>query len=354
MMVRSQTPQIITCTRLDEVETFDRCRRVLEQVCANPVRFDPGWLVVLRRGLRHKPFLLVALHDGEPVGTLSLALVRSLLFGRFLVSLPYVNLAGVVSRNAEATTALIDRAVELADQYDVQYLELRQDALVKHPALTEYTTSKVNMCLTLPDTVEKLWDQLSGKVRNKVRKGEKQGFTVHWGAEDLLPDFYAVFARNMRDLGTPVFGRELFEVILSEFPEAAELCVVRAEGRPVAGALLIHGNGVTEVPSASSLRAFGSLNANDWMYWQLLQRAVTRGQHTFDFGRTSVDSSTYVFKKKWGSKPVPTFWQYYTRRGSVTEMRIESGHYDRMIRLWQRLPLWLTLRLGPLIVRGIP
>ena len=354
MMVQPLTTQLITCTQLEDHETIAKCRCVLGRACANPLRFDPGWLRVLQRGLRHKPFLLVAMQGGQPVGTLSLSLVRSLLFGRYLVSLPYVNLAGVVADNAEATTALIDRAVELADEYDVQYLELRQDTLVKHPALDHYTTMKVNTGLTLPGTVDKLWNQFSGRVRNKVRKGEKQGFTVHWGSDDLLADFYAVFSRNMRDLGTPVFGRELFERILSEFPEAAELCVVRAKGQPVAGALLIHGNGMTEVPSASSLRAFGPLNANDWMYWQLLQRAVARGQRVFDFGRTTVDSTTYVFKKKWGSKPIPTFWQYYLRRGSVTEMRLESGRYDKMIRIWRRLPLWVTLRLGPYIVRGIP
>ncbi len=346
--------QIVTCTRLDDHQTVENCRRVLGRACANPVRYDPGWLSVLQRGLHHKPFLLVAMQDGRPVGSLALSLVRSVLFGRFLVSLPYVNLAGVVAENSEAAAALIDRAVELADEFDVQYLELRQGSLIKHPALGHYTTTKVNMVLTLPGTADKLWDQLTGKVRNKVRKGEKQGFTVHWGGSDLLSDFYDVFGRNMRDLGTPVFGRELFEAVLEEFPEAAEFCVVRAEGRPVAGALLIHGKGTTEVPSASSLRAFGSSNANDWMYWHLLQRAVAKGQRTFDFGRTTVDSSTYVFKKKWGSKPIPTFWQYYARRGDVTGMRIESGRYDRMIRIWQRLPLWLTLRLGPIVVRGIP
>ena len=353
-MMNPPPTRIVTCTRLEDVEVIDGCRRVLGQACRDPVRYDPAWLSVLRRGLRHEPFLLLAMQDGRPVGSLPLALVRSLLFGRFLVSLPYVNLAGVVAENTEAMAALIDRAVELADELDVQYLELRHETLLKHPSLNHYSTTKVNMRLKLPETVEKLWKQFPAKARNQVRKGEKQQFTVHWGGEPLLADFYDVFSRNMRDLGTPVFGRRLFEAILSEFPETAELCVVRAESRPVAGALLVHGQGTTEVPSASSLRAFGSLNANDWMYWQLMQRAVARGQRTFDFGRTTMDSSTYVFKKKWGSKPVPAFWQYYVRKGSTTEMRIESGRYDRMIRLWQRLPLWLTLRLGPLIVRGIP
>ncbi len=354
IMAAPPTTRIVTYTRLDDPEIFDCCRQVLGQTCANPFRYDPAWLSVLRRGLRHEPFLLVALQEDRPVGALSLALLRSLLFGRYLVSLPYVNLSGVVAENAPAENALIDRAVELADELNVQHLELRHETLLKHPALNHYSTTKVNMRLTLPDTVEKLWKQLPAKARNQVRKGEKQGFTVHWGSGALLDDFYRVFSRNMRDLGTPVYGRRLFEAILSEFPKTSELCIVRSEDRPVAGALLVHGRGATEVTSASSLRTFGSLNANDWMYWQLLQRAVARSQRTFDFGRTTMDSSTYVFKKKWGAKPIPAFWQYYVRKGDMMEMRIESGRFDRMIRLWQRLPVWLTLWLGPPIVRGIP
>jgi hypothetical protein len=49
-----------------------------------------------------------------------------------------------------------------------------------------------------------------------------------------------------------------------------------------------------------------------------------------------------------------TVWQYYVRRGSAGDLRPESGKYDRMIRIWQRLPVWLTRLTGPRIVRGIP
>ncbi len=346
--------QVITCPRLDDLEAVDRCRQVVSRLCTNPIPYDPRWLGVLQQGFGHRPYLLLAFQDNRPVGSLSLALVKSLLFGRFLVSLPYVNTAGIVSENPEATAALVDRAVELADELDVKYLELRQEALLKHSSLSYYSTTKVNMRLALPATVEAMWDQLTAKVRNKVRKGDRQEFTVQWGGVDLLAEFYNVFSHNMRDLGTPVFSTRLFEAILTEFPKRAELCVVRAADRPVSVAILVHGDGSTEVPSASSLRSFGSSNVNDWMYWQLLKRAVERGQHTFDFGRTTMDSTTYVFKKKWGSKPVPSYWQYYVRRGDVTGMRLESGRYDRMIRIWQRLPVWLTRYIGPPIVRGIP
>ena len=90
------------------------------------------------------------------------------------------------------------------------------------------------------------------------------------------------------------------------------------------------------------------------MYWHLLCRAVERGQRTFDFGRSSEDSGTYRFKKQWGASPIPATWQYYVRHGEANQMRPDSGNYDRLIRIWQKLPVSVTRMVGPLIVRGIP
>ena len=195
---------------------------------------------------------------------------------------------------------------------------------------------------------------LSPKVRNQVRKGEKQNFEIHWGGLDQLDTFYRVFSRNMRDLGTPVFSSHLFAAILEEYPEHAEFCTLTAAGKPVAGSLLIHAPGMTQVPSASTLREFNSKNPNMLMYWQLLCRAIEREQHTFDFGRSSLESNTFRFKKQWGSEGQPAVWQYYVRKGNISEMRPESGKYCLMIKTWQKLPVWLTRWIGPPIVRGIP
>jgi FemAB-related protein (PEP-CTERM system-associated) len=175
-----------------------------------------------------------------------------------------------------------------------------------------------------------------------------------WGGADVLNDFYGVFSRNMRDLGTPVYGKRLFRAILEQFPERAEICVVRAGAKSIAGALLLHGWGVTEVPSASSLRSHNHTCANMLMYWHLLERAVQRGQDIFDFGRSSLDSPTLRFKKQWGATPAASAWQFYLRQGELGGMQKESPRYQRLIRAWQRLPVAVTRLIGPVIVRGIP
>jgi FemAB-related protein (PEP-CTERM system-associated) len=211
------------------------------------------------------------------------------------------------------------------------------------------------MRLSLPSSADDLWRQLKSKVRNQVTNGEKRGLQVRWGRLDVLDAFYDVFSRNMRDLGTPVYPRRLFSAILEHFPHQSELCAVYFEQKPIAGSLLIHGcDGVTQVPSASSLRQFNHTNANMLMYWHLLRRAAERGQRVFDFGRSTVDSNTFRFKKQWGAEPAPAVWQYYVRRGTAGDMRPENSRYRQMIRVWQKLPVSVTRIIGPTISRGIP
>src|SRR5690606_24095918 len=136
-----------------------------------------------------------------------------------------------------------------------------------------------------------------------------------------------------RDLGTPVYPRGLFASILTLFAGQAELAVVEYQGRPAAGTLLVHQpeleGGLTQVPSASSLRRLNATNANMWMYHQLLVRAIERGSRAFDFGRSSQDSGTYRFKKQWGALPRPTVWQYHLRCGEAAILLPDQPRYQR-------------------------
>ncbi|WP_206352374.1 FemAB family XrtA/PEP-CTERM system-associated protein [Tautonia rosea] len=319
-----------------------------------PLSYHPAWPSVLSTGLRHIPYWIEATEGDETRGLLPLAFVRSVLFGRYLVGLPYLNYGGAMADDEDIAVQLIDRAIELSDHLNVRHLELRHEQALEHPRLTTRTGHKVHMRLPLPSTSEELWKQLKPSVRNQVRKGQKNQLTVSWGGEELLPAFYDVFSRNMRDLGTPVYGRSLFRGILRQFPDRSEICVVRLDTRPIASALLIHGRNITEVPSASSLRPYKSTCANMMMYWNLLERAVQLGQGVFDFGRSTPDGPTYKFKSQWGATPISASWQFYSNTGESTSIHPDHPRYRLFISAWRRLPVWLTRGIGPFIVRGVP
>jgi len=281
-------------------------------------------------------------------------LVKSWLFGKFLVSLPYVNTGGVWARDVGSALELVSSACELADRLDVRYLELRHELKLEHPKLTFERHDKVHMRLALPESDTELEQTFKSKLRNQIKKSLEYNLSVEWGGQNLLRDFYSVFAHNMRDLGTPVFSVRLFEAILKEFDDDAELCIIRRDRLPIAGAIVVHRNGMTEVPSASSLRDHNITNANMWMYRQLLSRAIQRGSRVFDFGRSSEDSGTYRFKAQWGALPSPAIWQYYVRKGSAEDMRPDSDNKRALVQIWKKLPVAATRILGPRIVRGIP
>lgn len=315
---------------------------------------DAHWLHVLRDGLGHVPFAIEATREGKTCGWLGLAYVRSTLFGRYLVSLPYLNSAGIQCDDELVAQKLINRAVLFAGELQVKNLELRHERPVSSPTLLTGIANKAIMRLRLPSFPGPLWVELPAKVRNQVRKAEKCGLRPFWGGIELLDDFYEVFSRNMRDLGTPVYGRKLFESILGYFGNNAEFCVVRFHNKAIASALLVHGEGITEVPSASSLREFNSKCPNMLMYWSLLDRAIEREQSIFDFGRSTIDGNTYRFKKQWGAQPQPAMWQYSLFSGGLPNLRPDNPRYQQLIRIWRRLPVRVTRWIGPRIVRGIP
>lgn len=313
------------------------------------------WSTVFTGALRHEPYHLWTETDGRITGVLPLMFISGPLFGRFLVSQPYLNTGGVLADSAEQEAALIEAAVQLSHQLDVRHLELRHEKRIDHPMLNGTLTEKVHMRLALPATSDELWNDLKSKLRSQIRKPLSDSrLQVRFGHRDELSSFYSIFCHNMRDLGTPPFSRKLFSQILDQFGAAAEICTVTFDGQPVASGLILHGPEVTLIPSASALREYNHTSCNLLMYWHVLKRTVERGQKAFDFGRSTPGSGTYKFKEQWGAEAFPAVWQYASRQGRVSDMRPNSGKYDRVIAVWKKLPVWLTQLIGPEIVRGIP
>jgi len=313
------------------------------------------WATVFEKAFRHCPRFLWAEQNHKIVGVLPLMHISGPIFGSFLVSQPYLNSGGVLADSAHIASLLIDQAVNLADSLNVKHLELRHERQAVHNGLNSVNTEKVHMRLVLPSSEDELWAGLKSKLRSQIRKPlNDPSLSIAFGRVDQLNAFYSVFCQNMRDLGTPPFSKKLFLEMLAQFGESAEICTVLSHGQPVAAGFLLHGPEVTLIPSASSLRKFNHTACNMLLYWHCLRRSVERGQKAFDFGRSSQDSGTFKFKQQWGAVEHPAVWQYCLRKGDLGDVRPNSGKFDKVIAVWQKLPIWLTKIIGPEIVRGIP
>lgn len=311
------------------------------------------WRRVFETVFGHDCEYLAARRDGRIVGVLPLVKMRSRLFGRFVVSLPFLNDGGLLTADAGAAAALVSAARDVALDFKASHVELRHRGR-QAPSLP-FRQHKVGMTMALPDSEETLWSSIDRKVRNQVRKAQKSDLEAVSGGAELITEFYAVFSENMRDLGTPVYSPRLFAEIVRQFPERARVFVVRHQGKPVAGSFTLRYRDVLEIPWASSLTAYRQLCPNMLLYWSMMQSAVASGCTTFDFGRSSPDAGTFHFKTQWGAAPEPLHWEYVLlTRAEPPDQGPTNSKFQRAIDAWTRLPLWVTNTVGPHIVRHIP
>ncbi len=311
------------------------------------------WRDVFEAGLGHRCHYLIAREDGRITGVLPLVEMCSWLFGRALSSLPYVNYGGVLAVTDDAAQALIAEATRIASERTLAYVVLRHRRRI-FPALPA-RDHKVTMLLPLASDEQAMWNGLDRKVRNQVRKAEKSGVTVVSGGAELLDEFYVVFARNMRDLGTPVYGRSLFASILSRFPADARVHLARLGSQAIAGALSYAFGDTIEVPSASSLREHRALCPNHLLYWSIMRQAIADGRQTFDFGRSTPGDGTFHFKEQWGAVPEQLWWEYCLSPGeTVPSDDRHSRKFQTTIEMWKRLPVAAASMLGPRVARCVP
>ncbi len=327
-----------------------------DYVAGNPaasIYHRAEWQILIKKTFGHEGFYFLARRaNGDIAGILPLVRLKSRLFGDFLVSMPYFNYGGAIADQEFIEDMLMQAANEHATKLGVSHVEYRDD--IPRKGLPG-RSNKVNMILPLPSDEETLWTGFSSKLRSQIKRPQREILETLCGGEEHLDDFYAVFSRNMRDLGTPVYAKAFFRNILHCFPRESRILVIRMKNRPVAAGFLIGHRDRLEIPWASSAREVNPLGVNMFLYWKVLQYAVDKHYRNFDFGRSTAGSGTYRFKEQWGAQPKQLYWHYHLNENrELPTLNPENPKYFLAINIWKRLPLFLTNRLGPLIVRNLP
>lgn len=315
-----------------------------------------GWRTVIERVFRHECVYLAARHasTGELVGVLPTVRVRSMVFGHFLVSMPFLNYGGPLGSD-EAVRGLTDEAAAIAKRTRVALLELR--SRVPLPIELPVSHRKLTVVRDLVADPDALFASLPAKLRSQIKRPRKEGVEVRFGA-DQVGAFHRVFAQHMRDLGTPTQPRALFDAIAEVFPHDAHFAVAYHNDTPIACGCGFVWNGEFEITWASALRSHSAISPNMLLYWELMARMGQAGVSLFNFGRCTKDSGTYRFKMQWGGREEALWWYQLIRRPSATGEAStpspDQGIFAMATRVWQRLPVPVANQLGPRIVRFIP
>jgi serine/alanine adding enzyme len=343
---------VLTITQSDQADkNWDR---FVEQHPAATVGHLSGWGAVVRGTYGHEPVYVTATEGTDLVGVLPLISIRSRLFGRRLVSMPFLDYGGVLAEpGSPAERPLLDAAFAIARERGVHSLGLRQF----QPTGLGYPTAanRVTMLLELGAEGD-VWKALPSERRNRVRKGEKNGLAPVWGGPELLDDFYGVFAANMRDLGSPVHAPRFFTLMLEHLPGVARTLLVRdRDGRAVGAAVCLFFRDTIMVPWVSSLREAFSLCPNFVLYWEVIRFGCRHGYRVLDLGRSFKNKGTYEFKRQWGARAHTLPWLFLdVVAGAAPSVDRDASRFEPLIAVWKRIPVRVANLVGPWIRGQVP
>ena len=207
----------------------------------------------------------------------------------------------------------------------------------------------------LPERVEDVLTQLPRKTRAAARKGRDASGLETVVSPDNLDRFTHLFLVNERHLGSPAFGPRFFRKAVEEFGLSVLLLTVLREGRAVA-AVLCFAFRETLVPYFSgALEETEPLRINNYMYLRLMEIAVERGFKEFDFGRSRRGTGAYKFKEYHGFEATPLHYRYVLHKArAIPSANPSNPRFDRVRRLWSKVPLPIARVAGPFLMRYFP
>jgi FemAB-related protein (PEP-CTERM system-associated) len=311
----------------------------------------PAWLLAVERGTGNRARGLVAEQGGSITGWLPLNEIHSPIFGRMLASSGFAVEGGALADRSHTAEALCRAAEELALRLSCPTIEVRGGHV---PAdWTVRTDSHCGFVAPLAADDEAQLLAIPRKQRAEVRRGLGHAMEICVGrGEADRAAHYAVYAQSVRNLGTPVFPRSLFDAVLDTLD--ADVLTVRHNGIALASVLSLYYDGAVMPYWGGGTTEARHSRANDVMYYALMNHARARGCDRFDFGRSKTGSGAFHFKRNWGFEPQPLAYASWTAPGAeARDADPTSAAHAMQIALWKKLPLPVANRLGPLIARGL-
>lgn len=309
-----------------------------------------AWEKVLRRVFDHRTHYLLACRGGEVCGVLPLAEVRSFLFGHSLVSTPFCAYGGILAADAEAFSALETRACALAHELGVDFLEMRDRARLHPgwPCRDLYVTFR----RAISPNKEENEKAIPNRQRAMIRKGARNGLRAE--IDETTERHYALYSKSLRNLGTPVFAKRYLDALKETFGRNCEILTVTKDGEAIASVLSFYFRDEVLPYYGGGGQQARQLAANDFMYWEVMERARQCDCRLYDYGRSKQGTGSYNFKRYWGFEPEPLYYEYHLVRAKrVPNISPTNPRYEAFIRAWRLLPLGLSRAIGPWLARAL-
>lgn len=309
-----------------------------------------GWKQLVERVFSHPTYYLYAEENGKITGVLPLVHVKSLLFGNALVSNAFCVYGGIIADDPETYQNLDQEACRLAEELGVDHLEMRNQVQMTpdRPYKDLYVTFKKELD---PDE-EKNLQAIPRKQRAMVRKGIKAGLTSV--IDENIDRFFAAYSESVRNLGTPVLPKKFFQGLKDIFKDQCEILTVEHNGQLVSSVMNFYFKDQVLPYYGGGTEQARAVKANDFMYWEVMRRAVAKKIKIFDFGRSKIGTGSYKFKRHWGFEPEPLFYEFYLiNSDALPDINPLNPKYQLFIAAWKRLPLAVSQMIGPLLAKDL-
>jgi FemAB-related protein (PEP-CTERM system-associated) len=312
-----------------------------------------GWKEVMESAYGHETYYYCAKDGDRVLGVMPLLHIKSLMFGHYLTSMP----GGLSAENKQVAEALIDKAKQLIERTNANYLILR-DCLqeLKLPGLVT-NEDHYTMIVKLDSDPRKIWLGIDREERRLIKKAYGEGVSVTTGLENL-PDFYPIYLKAMRDKGTPPFGIDFFDKISAKFPAKLNLQTVQLKEKILAGGFIAPVKDTVYCTWAGIPMEHYKYRPSHLLLWKAIEYGCWNGYQRADLGRSKKDSGSFKFKLHLGAEPRQLYQYYYLNRISeppqVGSSRESDPKYRSFVKVWQHLPLYMTEYLGSRLRKQVP
>jgi CelD/BcsL family acetyltransferase involved in cellulose biosynthesis len=315
----------------------------------------------------YKPRYSAFRKGGRLVGVLPAFEVKSLFFGRRLVSQPFSEYGGL----------LLDRDLSEPDIQEIMG-ELKQfltsngaRALEMHgrqgigscdydPYLTK-SNAQSYAYLPLDKPLEEIWGKvITYQVRKAVQKAQRSNVSVveRSDPETIVRDFYPFYVASMARLGVPPHSIKYYLRAKAAYGDRLRIFWAIHDGVPIAGLLGFACGKRINIINIVSDERFWEVRPNDLIHWEYIKWAHASGCQVFDFGSIRYEGQLH-YKKKWGCIIEDHGYYFLKEKGDTSEKQAatfdsSSPTMKRMGEMWSRyVPRRVGCFIGPFLRKNL-
>jgi len=308
-----------------------------------------NWIKAIEESYKLKSFIIALIDDKKILNAIPFFLIKSSLFGKKLVSMPYGDYGGFLFSDTKVGW-LIKELENLARKNDVDYIEIREPDLKLEKNLESFGTKStyLNFILNLDRPLEDIWKSVDKKVRNSIRKAEKNHVRGIEGNRKDLEEFYRLYLSTMKKLGSPPHSFDFFDNVFKFCSNNVKLLFAIYEDKKIAASIFFLYNKKIYYWKNVSNHEYLHLRPNDLILYKMIELGQKKKYEALDLGRSRMNTGGFLFKKRWGGKMTELKY-YYRLFRDVKIPDPEEEKYKFLGKLWKILPMFLIKRLGPVI-----